>query len=369
MAKRRTGYVWKDSGRWYARFTYTDGSGKRRNVKWRVDWALNQTEAENDLIRVLDEFDDRGEKALDGNRMLFRTLAKIYKERKLIPAEYVNGRRVAGLRSWKTLQAFLRTLVEHFGACKIKDITKGDIEDFKLKRLKAPTIRHGQRTIASVNRELELMRAILRFAQSEGWIRQCPYVAISKADETERMRILSRSEEDRLLSVCTDKRQHLKPILIVALDTAMRRGEIFKLRWSDVNLENCTIYIRATNTRSPHPRTVGITPRLLAELRKLSELSPKDQDGLVFGIQDTVKKSFASACRAAGIKGFRFHDCRHTAITRMLQSGVNAATVMKISGHTQWKTFLRYVNPDELAVKAYADQLAIYNSSSGQAAY
>lgn len=176
MTRRRTGYVWKDSGSWYARFTYTDGNGKRRNVKWQVDWALNQTEAEDDLRRVLDEFEDRGERALEGNRMIFRTLAKIYKERKLIPAEYVNGRKVAGLRSWKTPRAFLRTLVEHFGARRIKEITKSNIEDFKLKRLRTPTIRGSQRTIASVNRELELLRAILHFAQSEGWLRQIPHI-------------------------------------------------------------------------------------------------------------------------------------------------------------------------------------------------
>lgn len=364
MAKRRTGYVWKDSGRWYARFTYTDGSGKRRNVKWRVDWATNQTEAEDDLRRVLNEFDDRGVRALNGNHLIFRKLAKIYKESKLIPAEYINGRKVAGLRSWKSPRAFLVTLIKHFGACKIKDITKGDIDDFKLLRLRTPTIHKSQRAIASVNRELELLRAILRFAQSEGWIRQSPHVAISKADETERMRILTRQEEIRLLSACIDKRQHLKPILIAALDTAMRRGELFKLRWSDVNIEKYTIYIRVTNTRSPHPRTVGITPRLLAELKTLYEISPKDQDSLVFGIQDTIKRSFASACKASGIDGFRFHDCRHTAITRMLRSGLDAAEVMKVSGHTQWKTFLRYVNPDELAAKEFATQLAAYNAGS-----
>jgi integrase len=252
--------------------------------------------------------------------------------------------------------------VEHFGTRRIKDITKSDIEDFKLKRLMVPTIRNGQRTIASVNRELELLRAILRFAQSEGWLKHSPHVAISKADETERMRILTQQEEPNLLDACTGKRIHLRPLLIAALDTAMRRGELFKLRWSDVNLKKCTIYIRVTNTRSPHPRTVGITPRLLVELEKLYEESPKEPEGLVFGVKDTVKRSFASACKAAGIQGFRFHDCRHTAITRMLRSGVDPAQVMKLSGHTQWKTFLRYVNLDELAVKEYADRLAAFNS-------
>jgi integrase len=365
MAKRRTGYVFKDSGKWYARFTYMDGAGKRRNVKWLVDWVRNQTEAEEELTDVLREFEDRGERALDGHRMIFRKLAEIYEGHKLIPAEYVGERKVAGLRSWKTPRAFLHTLVEYFGACRIKDITKSSIEDFKLKRLRTPTIRGTQRTIASVNRELEVLRAALRFAQSEGWLKRTPHIQINKADEAERIRILTQQEELGLLTVCTGKRAHLKPLLIAALDTAMRRGELFKLRWSDINFEKSAIFIRAMNSRSPRSRSVGITPRLRTELEKLFEMSPKDPTGLVFGVRDTVKRSFSSACQSAGIEGFRFHDCRHTAITRMLQSGMSAPEVMKISGHTQWKTFLRYVNPDEIAVKEYADQLAAYNSVRG----
>lgn len=64
----------------------------------------------------------------------------------------------------KLLKAFLKTLVEHFGGKRIREITHEDIERFKLARLRLPTRRGTQRTIASVNRELELMRAVLRYA-------------------------------------------------------------------------------------------------------------------------------------------------------------------------------------------------------------
>ena len=82
---------------------------------------------------------------------------------------------------------------------------------------------------------------------------------------------------------------------------------------------------------------------------------------LVFGIKDTVKRSFASACRDAEIEGFRFHDCRHTAITRMIQAGLSPMEVMKVSGHTQMNTFARYVNPNTQAVTRIADVLSAYN--------
>lgn len=141
MGRRREGYVYYESGSWWARFTYTDGSGKRRNVKWRLDRATNQTDAEDDLSGVLRDFEKRGERALDGRKMKLRDLAKIYKDKKLIAAIYVGERKVAGLRSWKTPRAFVDTLVEPFGSDFIKDITKSDVEEYKLKRLNTPTIR------------------------------------------------------------------------------------------------------------------------------------------------------------------------------------------------------------------------------------
>ncbi|HEX8920542.1 MAG TPA: tyrosine-type recombinase/integrase, partial [Pyrinomonadaceae bacterium] len=275
MAKRRKGYVFQEASRWYARFTYTDGSGKRRNVKWRVNEALNKTEAEDELMHVLRSFEGRGERALDGNRLLFRDLAHVYADQKLIPPQYVGDRKVAGLRSWRTPQGFLRILIEHFGARRIKDIRHGDIERFKLLRLNTPTVRGEQRTIASVNRELELLRSMLRYAKREGWLEQSPFeagsVLISKADETERMRILTQQEESALLAACKERREHLRPLLIAALDTAMRRGELLKLQWADVDLVKCTIIIRSMNTKTARTRKVGITSRLARELEKLYE--------------------------------------------------------------------------------------------------
>jgi len=89
-----------------------------------------------------------------------------------------------------------------------------------------------------------------------------------------------------------------------------------------------------------------VTERVTNELRRLWDESPQNPEDLVFGITDTVKTSFAAACRDAVVEDFRFHDCRHTAITRMIQAGMPPMQVMKISGHTQMTTFARYVNTD-----------------------
>jgi integrase len=387
MPRQRKGFIRVRDGKVYACIQYKGEDGKRKEKMRRAE---NKTDAWQIIKRLLRELDDAGEQSLDSDRMIFRELAAIYKKNRLIPAAYHGEgewqRKIAGLRSYKTPQGFLETLTRHFGAKRIRNITHDDVEQFKVKRLSEPTRSdvaryenelkkkpdaklRSTRAIASVNRELELMRAVMRFAQRQGYISRSPFEnggpLISKSDETRRERVLTQEEERRLLEACSERRAHLRPLLIAALDTAMRRGELFKLRWRDVDLPDRKIKITAFNSKTARPRIVAMTKRLAAELEALHSNAPQDPDTLVFGITDTIKKSFAAACKAAGIEGFRFHDCRHTAITRMVQAGVAPMEIMKISGHTQHITFARYVNPDTEAVKRAADALAAFNEAAG----
>ena len=120
-------------------------------------------------------------------------------------------------------------------------------------------------------------------------------------------------------------------------------------------------------TKTMRSRNIGMSERMVNELRNLWDVSTQDYEALVFGITDTVKTAFASACKEAGIESFRFHDCRHTAITRMIQAGVAPMQVMKISGHTQMTTFARYVNTDDDAVRKTAQAIdAFHNTTSGE---
>jgi integrase len=89
-------------------------------------------------------------------------------------------------------------------------------------------------------------------------------------------------------------------------------------------------------------------------------VSPKDKNMLVFGITNTIKKAFSSSCKEASVKEFRFHDCRHTATTRMIASGSPHTEVMKITGHTQLKTFLRYLNTTQETANNVASRLSNY---------
>lgn len=379
---------------WYARITRIEGNGKKKQYTARAESKSHARQLRDELT---ENYRDNGEKAIEGAKIIFREFAEDYKIRKLIPAKYHNDRKVAGLRSHRTALNSLNNLLPFFGNKKIRDINPAMIERFKQTRLDEPvkikkknekgefeTIERA-RAIASVNRELALLRTILNDAVFNGLLTRSPFLnakgLVSLADEVKRERVLTIAEEKRLLDACEEyihltyerngktitakhksNRQHLRPLIITALDTAMRSGELLKLIWRDVDLDNRIIKIIAFNTKTAKPREVGMTDRVFEELTKLWEMSLMDLNELVFGIKDTIKRSFASACRDAGIEGFHFHDCRHTAITRMIQAGLSPMEVMKISGHTQMNTFARYVNPNAQAVTRIADVLSIYHS-------
>jgi integrase len=366
MARERKGYVQeRRDGSIWGRVTYVGDDGKRRELRRRAETRTHAREIIRQLLRDIKE---TGPQSLEGDRVRFRDLAHIYEETKLIPPEYHGGRKIAGLSSWKALRRTLKTLVDSFGNKTLKSISHADIERYKLKRLKTKTVRDGERAIASVNREMELMRALMRYAFRQGWISRSPFETgsplISKADEVQRERTLSHEEEARLLAACTGRRAHLRPLMITALDTAMRRGEMFKLRWRNVDLSSREIIIIATNTKTKRARSVSMTDRVYEALIDLWEHSPRDEDSLVFGITDTIKRGFGSLLREAGIDDFRLHDCRHTAITRMIAAGAPPMEVMKISGHTQMSTFARYVNPSQHSLKRAADMLSAFNARS-----
>lgn len=390
MPKPLTGGIGQDEqGRWFYRYQYIDEFGKRRNVRRLV---TSESNAKSKLRKSINKHETSAGRSVEGERLKFSKLAKLYAENKIFDADYVGDRKVAGLRSFKSVELLLENLKEYFADMRVATITHADIEAFKLKRLRTKKSNDKPRTIASVNRELELLRAMMRFAKRQKWILSSPFEEgeplISKADETRRERVLTHNEEMRLLDACGDririykrkgrfkgeettmidkgeKREALRAIIIAALDTAMRRGELFKLVWSDVDFNKETITIRAMNSKTARARAVGMTPRLKEELLKLWQKSPQLPDLSVFGYDNeysTMKRAFSSACDFAKIKNFRFHDCRHTAITRMVESGMPSAQIMKISGHTQMTTFQRYVNPNDDAVKQVAMRLHEHNA-------
>lgn len=370
--KARTGSIVKRKPRskgakatWWARVTYIDPkTGKRHDLQRR---GQSKAHARDLLQALLRDIDATEGQAPRNERKTFAELCDYFEKHYIKAAEYVDGRKVAGVRSLGTAKGQLNILRDYFGSCRLRSITHGDVRQFRVTRLAQETRTKSQRTIASVNRELSMLRRMLSVAQREGWILRSPFAAgdslISLADENKRERILTREEEVKLLAACdTPQRAHLKAILIRALDTGMRQGEIFSLRWRDVDLENRLVNIRAFNTKTMKQRQVAITTRLAIELERSKASAPDDPNGLVFGILDNVKRSFTAARSKAGLNDLRFHDLRHTAATRLVGAHIPLSEVGRVLGHTQANTTYRYVNSNAETAKRAAAALDAFNA-------
>lgn len=378
MPRSRTGAAitrWKTRNgkrvkQWFACITYFEND--KRVYRYGKPKDNTKTAARELAKQMLADMDDRGPKALDTANMTFSELADYYRETYLIDPEYVDGKKVAGYRGKYVMEINLKILSGYFGKRRIKEITHADIKKFKAVRLKTPAVfgknTRGdgetghevkrQRSIATVHKELSLLRRVLNVAVSNGWLVKNPFdkgdSLINPGDEKPRERILTKDEEEKLLAVCTGAKAHLRPVIIMALDTGMRRGEIFKLKWSDIDFENRLINILAFNTKTMRQRQVAITSRLAQELQALWKSSTLNPDDLVFGVAN-VKKAFSKARTIAGLADLRFHDLRHTHATRLVSKHLPLSEVGRVLGHTQANTTYRYVNANvETARRAAA---------------
>jgi len=253
-------------------------------------------------------------------------------------------------RSWYRYEYSLNTLIELYGSKKLSEITPKDIDDFKEIRLRKVKP-------ATVNRELSTLRQIYNLAKRwNNFVGENP-VSISGLlpEENIKERILTLIEEEKLMSFSNE---YLKPIIMTALNTGMRKSEILSLKWSNVDIELGIITIDQTNTKNKKTRRVPINSKLKSLLleQKLKSggsehvfLSPS---GNPYKFHDSIKNAFNGACRKAGITEFRFHDLRHTAATRMIEAGASIVAVSKILGHSDLKMTMRYSHPENSLIEA-----------------
>jgi integrase len=377
--KENKGYTFKREGKWYARITITDSSGRRRNIQ-RL--AKDKSDATQILSNLQREIESKGEKAIDALRMTFNDLCDYYEKHYAKPAKFVDNQKVEGLRDLRRVKGFLKIYRAGFGRKKLREITYGDIRLYRSERLKVPTPANQPRTMASMNRELAYLRRIFNIALRQGWIERNPFNCgeslILTSCERKRERILTLEEEKRLLQVCSGKREikykrkgkeitakiengreHLKALIVALLDTGARKGEMFKLTWQFVDFENSFITFQALNTKTLKTRQVALTQRLYNELQSLWQKSDKKPDSLVFGLINNVRKSFASACKDAGINhggisGLTLHCLRHTAATRLVNGQLPLQLVGRILGHTQPQTTYRYLNSNSETLRKAA---------------
>lgn len=255
--------------------------------------------------------------------------------------EYINYvKDVKQKRSWNRDKELLSNLCEYFGGKKLSSITPKDLEDYKLARLK-------EVKPATINRALGCLKHFYNLAKRwKKFFGDNPVNQVEFFEENNKLeRILTPGEEEKLLLYSAP---HLRPILLCALNTGMRKGEILSLKWAYVDLENSLINIQATNTKSKKSKKLFINSVLRGILRELKLRSGGNEYVFLAPKGEPIKKlrtAFENACRRANIKGLRFHDLRHTAATRMIESGANIVAVSRILGHSTLNMTMRYTHP------------------------
>jgi integrase len=283
----------------------------------------------------------------------------------------VSTLRARGNRTVNETERLWKRLVGHFGAgAKVTQITAETIRRYEADVLTKPHPRLQRPiTISTVNRHKAAIRRLLRLCRAWGYIRETPHIEMGREPD-HRTRYLERDEIVRLLDACrTSHNKYLHALVVLALQTGMRRGELFGLRWGHVDFSRGVLIVdRSKNGRR---REVPMTTTAYTVLRELREKA-KDADGPVFGSNGRafgdVKHGFTTACVKAGINPkrpsktdpgkrtpkadppppsrpqFRFHDLRHTAASWLVMNGAALQDVRELLGHRDLQMTLRYAH-------------------------
>lgn len=220
----------------------------------------------------------------------------------------------------------LKFLLPFFSETIALRITKSLADEFRRQRHAGNSIKE-----ATINRDLSVLRHILYWAVDEQLLAANPLARMKMARERRtRRQVLSVAEEQLLLASAKD---HLHSMIIAALDTGMRRGEITSQRWEDFDFSRKLLFVTRSKTPEGESREIPLTERLHQFL-----VEHRQAEGLVINFKDRpvriVKRSWKTALKNAGIRRVRFHDLRHTFNTRLMEAGVLQEIRMALMGHS-----------------------------------
>lgn len=223
------------------------------------------------------------------------------------------------------------------GAYRATSLTAGDVAKFAAERLK-------KNASDSVRRDLAVLSAVLETAKVLRWVPIKSNAAREAINTMTRSRSLKsptrrvrRISDEELDKVLTELKQPMCTLVCFALETAMRRGELSKMRWEHVNGNALLIPDDKTG------KSVTI-PLSLAAVCILNRL--KDRTGSVFNLKpDSITQAFDRACERAGVVNLRVHDLRHEATSRLFEHGLTIEEVAAITRHSDWRSLKIYTHP------------------------
>jgi integrase len=280
----------------------------------------------------------------------------------------------ANLKTWQATLARLRVQFSDLLNRPMDQITPFAIEKWRNARIKAGIAR------ATVNRDLVVLKAVLSKAVEWDVLDKHPLAKarLLKVDRLPLVRYLTPDEETRLRRALVDREtrirtarvsanewrrernypelpdlsdagfaDYLRPLVLLAMHTGLRRGELFNLRWSGVNFAAATITVDGGKAKSGHTRHVPLNKEALQVLRDWK--GEGEREGLVFAGAGGkrlghTRRSWAGVMKAVGISGFRFHDLRHHFASRLVMEGTDLNTVRELLGHADIQMVLRYAH-------------------------
>jgi len=246
-----------------------------------------------------------------------------------------------------------KQLYKSFAGLSLKAITPARISEHKDRRMSEGA------TVGTLAKELQLLKGALNLAMREWeWIETTPFLKVKiEVPKNAIERYLTPEEEARLLSKCPD---WLREIVVFAINTGLRRGEILKLKWPQVDLERRLVTI--LKPKNKETRSIPINTNV-QELLK-GKVTKRKNSGYVFpseaGTQigpNNMERAFRKARKEAGLSDVRIHDLRHTAASRMAQAGIDLYKVGTILGHNDVRMTKRYAHLNVECLREGVDAL------------
>ena len=262
----------------------------------------------------------------------------------------------------KTILGQLAWWKQKLGKYALARISSDAISRAKEELSKEITCRLKQRSPATVNRYLATLSLVLSATCNDwGWLQESPIKRVRKLKEPRgRVRFLEYADRERILQTCRkSKSEHLYLVVVLALSTGMRKGEILGLQWDHIDLETGKAILH--HTKNGERRVVPITGYALDELKAHASLY-RFRSTYVFANSAgtapvAITTSWNNAVKLAGIADFKFHDLRHCAASYLAMNGATSGEIAEVLGHKTLAMVKRYAHLSETHTKGVVTKM------------
>ena len=256
---------------------------------------------------------------------------------------------------------------DELGALCLSDVTASLIAEGRDKLMTETTHMHKKRSASTACRYLASLSHAFSMAVREwGWLEVNPVKRVTRPKTPRgRVRFLSEDELGRLMAACNESAHpYIKTIVVMAIATGMRRGEILGLTWSAVDFERSRVTLE--HTKNGERRVVPLAPVVIAALREHGRVRRLDTDLLFPGRQTdagtvgpvNIRKAWLTVSKAAQLEDFKFHDLRNTTASYLAMNGASMREIADVLGHKTMAMVKRYTHLSEAHTASVVNAMA-----------